>query len=87
MLQWCDAVNKYNFTIQHRSGAKHQNSDVLSRMRLMKCGWTECPDCKHGLPEFADEDVSVLTQHNEELVIGPLPGAPNHKAHSGVDVL
>ena len=79
-----DAVNKYNFTIQHLSGAMHQYADALSRMRLTKRGWTECPDCKHGLPEFADEDENVLTRHNEELVIGPLPGAPTHKAHSGV---
>ena len=38
MLRWCDAVNKYNFVIQHRSGVNHQNADAMSRMRLTKCG-------------------------------------------------
>ena len=27
MVQRCDGVNKYNFTIQHWLGAKHQNAD------------------------------------------------------------
>ena len=86
MLRWCDAVNKYDFIIQHRSGAKHQNADALSRMRLTMCGWTECPDCTNGIMlPFADEDESnVLTRHNEELIVGPLPDAADEKGHSGV---
>ena len=76
---------KYDFSIQHRSGAKHQNADAQSRMRLTKCGWTECPDCMNGiLLPFADEDESALTRHNEELIVGPPPEAADEKAHSGV---
>ena len=70
MLRWCDAVNKHNFIIQHRSGVK-QNADALSRMRLTKCDWVDCPDCKGGFAPFADEDDSVLTRHDEELIITP----------------
>ena len=70
MLRWCDAVNSYSFTIHHRSGAKHQNADSLSRARLARCGWEECPDCIKGLEPFAEEDDGVLTRHNEELTIG-----------------
>ena len=85
MLRWCDVVNKYDFIIQDRSGAKHQNADALSRMRLTKCGWTECPDCRDGiLLPFVDEDESVLTRHNEELITGPPPEAADEKTHSGV---
>ena len=46
MLLWCDAVKKYSFIIQHRSGAQHQNTDALSRVRLARCSWDHCPDCK-----------------------------------------
>ena len=52
-------------------------------MRLPKCGWTECPDCRNRILPFADEDESILTRHNEELIIGPLPGAASQKGHSG----
>ena len=68
MLRWCDAVNKYNFVIQHRSGVKHQNADALSRARLVRCGWDLCGDCKELTTPFADED-EILTRHNEELII------------------
>ena len=85
MLRWCDAVNKYDFIIQHRSGAKHQNADALSRMRLTTCGWTDCPDCSSGIAmPFVDEDESVLTRHDEELIVRPPPPAADEKAHSGV---
>ena len=40
MLRWYDAVNKYNLTIQQRLGAKHQNTDAMSRLRLMKFHYT-----------------------------------------------
>ena len=76
MLRWCDAVNKYNFTIQHRSVAKHQNTDAMSQLPLMKCGWTEWPDCKGGFTAFTDMDESILTRHNEELIIKTVPDAP-----------
>ena len=83
MLRWCDAVNKYDFIIQHR--AKHQNADALSRMRLTKCGWIDCPDCSNGITKpFADEDESVLTRHDEELIVRPPTPAADDKAHSGV---
>ena len=62
--------------IQHRSEAKHQNADVLSPVHLGKCGWTECLDCKKGCDSFADEDDSLLTQHNEELIIKPASNEP-----------
>ena len=82
-------MDKYNFTIQHLSGVKHQNHDAMSRMRLAKCGWTECPDCKGSFAPFA-EDKSVLTRHDEELIIKPTP-APmkvvveaGAKAHSKI---
>ena len=54
---------------------KHQNADAMSRMLLTKCGWAECPDCKSGFAPFADKDESVLTTHDEELIIeaGPAP--------------
>ena len=69
MLHWCDAVNKYNFTIHHRSGVQHQNADTMSRAHLAKCGQEDCPDCKKGLSPFANEDESVLNKHNQELII------------------
>ena len=57
----------------------------MSRMRLTKCDWTECPDCTNGIMlPFVDEDESVLTRHNEKLIVGPLPDAADEKAHSGV---
>ena len=84
MLRWCDAVNKYNFVIQHRSGVKHQNADAMSRLRLTKSGWTECPDCKGGFPPFADEDESVLTRHDEELIIKPISAPRRVLAEVGV---
>ena len=42
-------------------------------MRLTKCGWVDCPNCKGGFVPFADEDESVLTKHDEELIINPSP--------------
>ena len=69
MLRCCDAVNKYDFTIQQRSGAKHQNTNTMSWLRVVKCGWTKCLDCKEGFMAFANKYESVLTRHNEELII------------------
>ena len=75
-------MNKYDFIIQYWLGAKHQNADSLSRMCLTKCGWTECPDGKNGiLVPFADEDESMLTRHNDELIIGLPPEAADEKAY------
>ena len=79
MLRWCDAVNKYKFIIQHRSGAKHRNADVLSRVRLTQCGWTECPDCKVDCNAFANEDESVLPR-SEELIVKLVGDVPLNKA-------
>ena len=69
MLRWCNAVNKYNFTIQHCSSVKHQKADAMSGMHLTKCGWAKCPDCKGVFAPFADKDESILTRHDEELII------------------
>ena len=70
MLRWCDAVNKYNFELQHGPGAKHQNAEALSRVLLKRCSWEGCVDCREGLEPFADEDECILTRHNKELIIG-----------------
>jgi len=83
MLRWCDALKKYNFIIQHCSDVKHQNADTLSRMRLTKCGWAECPDCKGGFTPFAHEDGSILTKHDEELIIKPIPAPQKGDAVKG----
>ena len=79
MLRWCDAVNKYNFDLQHRPGAKHQNADALSRVRLTRCGWEGCGDCKEVLLPLADED-DILTRHNEELTISAPPAVVTSSA-------
>ena len=76
MLRWCDAVNKYSFIIQHRSGAKHRNADALSWVRLTRvlltqCNGTECPECKVTCNAFAAEDESVLPW-SEELLVKPV---------------
>ena len=58
LARWLEAMQQYNFTIEHRDGKKHQNADSLSRMpehsegicSRLPCGG--CPYCEKRAREW-----------------------------------
>jgi hypothetical protein len=39
--RWLEILEEYNFTVEHRHGAKHTNADALSRRPCRQCGQCE----------------------------------------------
>ena len=42
LARWISVLDTYDFTIQHRPGAKHSNADGLTRQECTQCKQREC---------------------------------------------
>lgn len=58
LARWLSILDTYDFEIQHRSGAKHQNADAMSRHPKFKCHFNKCPDCS-SVPSDSNLDSTV----------------------------
>ena len=62
LARWISILDTYDFTIQHRHGAKHKNADSLTRQ--------ECRQCKRREGQgrnLQSRDVTILTIYEETL--------------------
>ena len=77
VARWIERLQQYDFTVEHRSGAKHQNADALSRR---PCLQDACRHC---------DRLESLEQSNTTTadvpIASPLPVAAislGHESHS-----
>lgn len=78
---WLEKLEEYDFTIVHRPGRKHSNTDALSRMPCQQCGRPSHADAKDSeetvdhavaycFPGTSDEEMQKL--HLDDPVIDPV---------------
>ena len=54
--RWLDLIGEFNFTIQHRPGRVHSNSDALSRRPCVREGTDECQQCEKSYRSVSPPD-------------------------------
>ena len=62
LARWISILDTYDFTIQHRPGAKHKNADGLTRQECTQCKRRECQG-----RNLQSREVTILTIYEETL--------------------
>ena len=67
IARWIESLQQYNFTIEHRPGARHGNADALSRRPC----WRDT--CKHCERLESQEDLKASMEQVPPRLNVPLP--------------
>ena len=58
LARWLEALQEYNFTIEHRKGRLHGNADVMSRKPFTQCGRDS-----HSNANTDEAKLALIEQH------------------------
>ena len=68
-MRWLQVIGEYNFTIVHRAGRSHGNTDGLSHKHCSQCGRNEQPEALaevEGTPYTINAGVRAVTSVGED---------------------
>ena len=70
VARWLEALQGYNFTVEHRPGLKHANADALSRRPCLNTGCGHCE--KREATEWLHQESVPDTTSNQENTTLPV---------------
>ena len=62
LARWISVLDTYDFTIQHRPGAKHSNADGLTRQECTQCKRRECEG-----RSLRSQEIKLLVTYKDTL--------------------
>ena len=62
LARWISVLDTYDFTIQHRPGAKHSNADGLTRQKCTQCKRQECEG-----RSLRSQEIKILVTYEDTL--------------------
>ena len=62
LAHWISVLDTYDFTIQHRPGAKHSNADGLTRQECTQCKRRECEG-----RSLRSQEIKILVTYEDTL--------------------
>ena len=74
LARWLETLQQYQFTIEHRSGARHGNADALSCRPCYDDGCKHCA-CLDSCQELETTTTETLTTGGNVSVAHPEPSA------------